>query len=221
MSGINQGLLASLSGRPEIIGHTTAYAPSSSSITINTPAGTGPNDLLIAFITATTTRNPFSSSGWSLQYGSGSFPNGYARQSCLTQQLSAAPSANYTFSTNNTADITAVMIAIRPSSAVGTSAIKTFSTASSTSHIAPSVTASRSGLLLCGFGFDRSASSGMTASTPSGMTQVAYNVGTGTDNYRATLVCSEQVSFGATGTRTSTTSQSVQSFIGSLIISTV
>lgn len=220
MSGNIQGLIASIAGQPIIIGHTTAYDSSASSIVVNTPTGTGANDFLIVFLTSSTAASVFTSSGWSEVYGSGSFASSYARQTCLYRQLSSAPAANYTFSIDRSRDITAVMIAIRPAGSPASSGYKTFSTTSSTSHVAPDPfpALTRSGLLLCGFGFDRSATSGMTASTPAGMSQVAYEVGDGTNTMRATLVCQQNIGTGFAGTRTSTTSQSVQSFNGSVVI---
>ena len=193
----------------------TGFAQSVTNITVNTPTGAANGDILLAFITATTTRNAFSSSGWTEAFGSGVFTTGFARLTCLYRKLTAPPSASYTFSTNlSVGEVTVAFLAVRPYSTYGGATVKTFSTTASTTHTTPSSTLSNPALIVSGFGFDRSATSGMTATDPVGFTRAAYVTGGNTSTYRSTLVTYRLFPAVSIGAVTSTTSQSVQSSAG-------
>lgn len=197
----------------------TGFAQSVISITVNTPVGTVNGDMLVALITATTTRNAFSSAGWTEAFGSGAFATGFARLTCLYRKLTAAPSASYTFSTNlSVGEVTVAFLAVRPYTTYGGSVIKTFSTVASTTHTIPSSNLSTPALMVSGFGFDRSAIAGMTATDPSGSTRAAYVTGGDTSVYRSTLATYRVFPAVTTGSIVATTSQSVQSFAGYVLL---
>lgn len=197
---------------------STNNALAVTSIVVNTPVGTVNGDMLVALITATTTRNAFSSAGWTEAFGSGAFTIGFARLTCLYRKLTAAPSANYTFSTNLSADVTVALLAVRPYTTYGGNVIKTFSTVASTTHTIPSSNLSTPALMVSGFGFDRSATAGMTATDPAGSTRAAYVTGGDTSVYRATLATYRVFPAVTTGSIVATTSQSVQSFAGYVLL---
>ena len=197
----------------------TGFAQSVTNITVNTPVGAVSGDLLLAFITATTTRNAFSSTGWTEAFGSGAFTAGYARLTCLYRKLTAPPSSSYTFSTNlSVGEVTVVFLAVRPYSTYSANITKTFSTTASTTHTIPSSTPAVPVLLVSGFGFDRSATSGMTATDPTNFTRAAFVNGGDTSTYRATLVSYRLAPVGATGNIIATTTQSVQSSAGYVLL---
>lgn len=218
MSGNIQGSIASFQDTPTVVNFTTNSVLSSTSITINTPADARKDDVLVVFITASTTSSAFSASGWLRAYGSGSLTSGYARQTCLAAAIPAVIAPSYTFTTDVATNITAVMVLVRDPLNSVVAFVSPWSVTSSTTHSTPTFTTTYGGLMLCGYGFNLSSSSGMTASVPSGMAEVAYNVGSGTDVYRATFVCSQLITFGSVAARVSTTSESVQSAIGGILL---
>lgn len=202
---------------PTVLVSTTS-ALGVTNITVTTPVLATTGDMLVAFITASTTRNAFSSAGWTEAFGSGAFTGGFARLTCLYRNLTAPPSANYTFSTNLSTDVTVVLLAIRPYNIFDSTTIKTFSTTTSLTHTIPSSSPATPVLMVSGFGFDRSATAGMTATDPAGSTRAAYVTGGDTSVYRATLATYRLFSSGATGAISATTSQLVQSFAGYILL---
>lgn len=200
---------------PVFISSTDYTGASATTHTITTPSGAQSGDLLLAFFTASTVRDPMTASGWTLQYNAGpaAGTTGNVRNYCLSLLLASSPPASTVFTVpGGTASTACKMMCFRPGSSSVSSAVFSTTTQSGTTFTAPSVTATASGVLL--IAYSTAASSALTL--PSGFTNYSQvNQGPGNN---ALDVLSKTVSSGATGTFNASFGSSVSWNAGSIVL---
>lgn len=177
----------------------TASEASATVLTISKPASVVSGDLLIAIVgTDDNSRNWAGPTGWVEQYDPGSLDFSLA---IYTRVLDGSEGSSFDFTFERDRELVGFIIALRANGtydvlgAIGTAA-------TSGPLVAPSITASDGGVLLCICAGEVAASQDFSA--PSGMTAAASTVTPGTTSMR---VFYEEIEAGSTGTRTSTVTQ--------------
>lgn len=195
------------------IGVRAFSAGSAGSIT--KPTGTVDGDVLVAFSvcdpdgTAATLTAP---AGWTQTGGDGS--SGTSIRGRIWSRAASGEGASYTFGASGSTDCAVKIVnftGVDTTTPILVAASWAYSSGSNASVVAPSVSPGSAGTLVCLFGSQNAG----TFSQPAGMTEIADSAPAG---WAASAVDRQDVTSGATGTRTSTHSVSELWIAASLVL---
>ena len=184
------------------------------SVVVTTPAGTALNDVMIGVVSVRGSGQTINvPAGWTAVPGLSSSVGTNMNQEVFFRVATATEPASYTFSWSVSGRAVAAIVTYRNvelTSPINASGAQT--SASSANIIAPSITTTIASTMLVGFFGD--AHGGATFTIPAGMTNIFGSggeptSGAGLNGVRTLIAEQTQVAFGATGTRTAVSTQTV------------